>query len=113
MVPCWPTGWGCSVHQIGSLIQLGGAVLLYFALSSLDSFSIWQLVPGILISGLGAGLVIASSVGVAIFGSTFFAAVTIDELGKGFRNALLIQAALVTVFVAVSPLLPRTSPPRG
>ena len=104
---------GRSLLQIGPLIQRGGAAILYFVPLNLDSFSIWQLVPGILISGLGAGLVIASSVGVAIFGSTFFAAVTIDELGKGFRNALLIQAALVTVFVAVSPLLPRTSPPRG
>jgi hypothetical protein len=112
VVPCWPTGWAARCLQIVSLIQRGGAAILYFALSNLDSFSVWELVPGMLIAGLGAGLVIASSIGVAIFGSTFFAAVTIGEPGKGFRNALLIQAALVSVFVAVSPFLCGEPAPR-
>lgn len=133
---------GRSVLQIGALIQLGGAALLYFALSNIDAFSIWQLVPGMLIAGLGTGLVIAalfnvllgsvedhevgsasglltavqsiaSSVGVAVFGSAFFAAVTLGQPGEGFRNALLIQGALVIVFLAISPLFPRRARPEG
>jgi len=133
---------GRSVLQIGSLIQLGGAALLYVALANLDSFSIWQLVPGMIVAGLGTGLVIAalfnvllgsvedhevgsasglltavqsiaSSVGVAIFGSAFFAAVALRQPGEGFRNVLLIQGALVIVFLAISPLFPRRARPES
>lgn len=131
---------GRSVLQVGSVIQLAGAGLLYFSLANVNTFSIWQLVPGMVIAGLGSGLVIAalfnvllgsvedhevgsasglltavqsiaSSTGVAIFGSTFFAAVVLGKPGEGFRNALLIQGALVIVFLVISPLFPKRARP--
>jgi EmrB/QacA subfamily drug resistance transporter len=131
---------GRSVLQIGALVQLVGAGVLWFSAANLDSFSIWQLVPGMVVAGIGSGLVvaalfnvilgtladkdvgsgsgvlsavqsIASSVGVAIFGSVFFAQVTKGDPGQGFRNALLVQGALLLAFLVLSPLFPKKARP--
>ncbi|UFS58077.1 MFS transporter [Subtercola endophyticus] len=127
---------GRSVLQIGAVIQLVGAGWLIFALANLASFTLWQLVPGLVLTGLGSGLVIAalfnivlgsvddsevgsasgvltavqsiaSAAGVAVLGSIFFAALNLGQPGAGYQNALIAQVVLLVVFLVLTPLFPR------
>lgn len=122
--------------QIGAVIQLVGVALLWFALPSLTDFSIWQLVPGLVVSGIGTGLIAApifdtilstvapqqsgsasgvlsavqsvfSSVGVAIFGTVFFTYALVGQADVGFRTGLIVQVVVVVLFVIVASLLPK------
>lgn len=122
--------------QIGAVIQLAGVALLWFALPSLADFSIWQLVPGLVVSGIGTGLIAApifdtilstvepqqsgsasgvlsavqsvfSSVGVAIFGTVFFTYALVGQADVGFRTGLIVQVVVVVLFVIVASLLPK------
>jgi EmrB/QacA subfamily drug resistance transporter len=122
--------------QIGAVVQLIGVALLWFALPSLADFSIWQLVPGLVISGIGTGLIAApifdtilstvepqqsgsasgvlsavqsvfSSVGVAVFGTVFFTYALVGQADVGFRTALIVQVAVVVVFLGVASFLPK------
>ncbi|WP_405020934.1 MFS transporter [Kitasatospora sp. NBC_00070] len=133
---------GRRVLQIGPLVQLAGAALLWLELDGLDpaSFSVWDVTPGVAVCGVGAGLVIAAlfsfvlaavddreigsasgvlsavqsiggSIGVAVFGSVFFASAETGDFTAGFRHALLVQAGLLVVFLAVTFLLPRRGRP--
>jgi MFS family permease len=114
--------------------------LLWFELSGDVAFSIWRVVRGIDLVGLGSGLVIAalfsiilaavkddeigsasgvlnavqsiaSSVGVAVFGSTFFHAIESGTADHAFQQALYIQAGLLVAFLALTFLLPRRGRP--
>ncbi|MFE4213966.1 MFS transporter [Streptomyces sp. NPDC056844] len=129
---------GRKVLQIGPLVQLAGAVLLWFELDGLtaDAFSVADIAPGIAVSGIGAGMVIAAlfsfvlaavdddeigsasgvlsavqsiggSIGVAVLGSVFFAGVRTGDFTGGFHRALIVQACLLTAFLALTFLLPR------
>lgn len=127
---------GRTVLQLGAVMQLLGAGLLWFELGSTDPFSIWQIVPGIVIGGIGSGAVIAalfsiilaavkdeeigsasgvltavqsiaSSIGVAVFASVFFDYFMQGDPEQAFRQTLLIQAALVIAFFGVSFLFPK------
>ncbi|MGW4276725.1 MFS transporter [Streptomyces seoulensis] len=133
---------GRKVLQIGPLIQLCGAAVLWFELDGLDaaSFSIWDVVPGVAVAGVGAGMVIAAlfgfilaavdddeigsasgvlsavqalggSIGVAVFGSVFFARARRGDFTGGFHRALIVQACLLVVFLAITFLLPRKGRP--
>ncbi|MER7976847.1 MFS transporter [Streptomyces sp. NPDC095817] len=133
---------GRTVLQIGPLVQLLGAVLLWFELDGLDaaSFSVWDIAPGVAVAGVGAGMVIAAlfsfilaavdddeigsasgvlsavqavggSIGVAIFGSVFFARARTGDFDGGFHRALIVQACLLGAFFAVTFLLPRKGRP--
>jgi len=122
--------------QIGALVQLVGGVLLWLALPSLENFSIWQIVPALVISGIGTGMIAApifdtilstvegnlsgsasgvmsavqsvfSSVGVAIFGTMFFTYSVLGQADAGFRNALLIQVVILVLFLGISFVLPK------
>ncbi|OON75991.1 MFS transporter [Streptomyces tsukubensis] len=136
---------GRAVLQIGPLVQLGGAALLWFELDGVGqpgSFSIWDIAPGVAVSGIGAGMVIAAlfsfilaavdddeigsasgvlsavqsiggSIGVAVFGSVFFARVKTGEFVTGFQHALIAQACLLVAFVAITFLLPKKGRPEG
>ncbi|MEO0024838.1 MAG: hypothetical protein RL196_1279 [Actinomycetota bacterium] len=124
--------------QIGAVVQLLGVALMWVAVPSLSNFSIWQLVPALVVSGIGTGLIAApifdtvlstvepqqsgsasgvlsavqsvmSSVGVAIFGTVFFHFATLGQADAGFRNALIIQVVLVVLFAAVTSVLPKRS----
>lgn len=129
---------GRKVLQIGPLVQLVGATLLWFELDGLTpaSFSIWDIAPGVAVSGIGAGMVIAAlfsfilaavdddeigsasgvlsavqsvggSVGVAVLGSVFFAQAKTGDFTGGFHRALVVQACLLAAFLAITFLLPR------
>ena len=122
--------------QIGAVIQLVGVVLLWVSLPSLADFSIWQIVPALVVSGIGTGMIaapifdtilstvegnlsgsasgvlsavqsVSSSLGVAIFGTVFFNYLTIGEADAGFRNALLVQILIIVLFLGVSSVLPK------
>ncbi|WP_371477430.1 MFS transporter [Kitasatospora sp. NBC_00315] len=129
---------GRRVLQIGPLVQLVGAALLWFELDGLHtaSFSILDIAPGVMVCGIGAGMVIAAlfgfilaavdddeigsasgvlsavqsiggSIGVAAFGSVFFAQVGTGGFTTGFHHALVVQACLLSAFLAITFLLPR------
>lgn len=135
---------GRKVLQIGPLVQLAGAALLWFELDGLSaaSFSIWDIAPGVAVSGIGAGMVIAAlfsfilaavdddeigsasgvlsavqsiggSLGVAVFGSVFFDRAKAGEFTGGFHYALVVQACLLVAFLAITFLLPRQGRPEG
>lgn len=122
--------------QIGAFVQLVGVGLMWLAVPSLANFSIWQLVPALVVSGIGTGLIAApifetvlatvepqqsgsasgvlsavqsvmSSVGVAVFGTVFFHFATLGQADAGFRNALLVQLVVLALFVSVSFALPK------
>jgi EmrB/QacA subfamily drug resistance transporter len=122
--------------QIGALVQLLGVGLLWVAVPSLGNFSIWQMVPALVISGIGTGLIaapifdtvlstvepgqsgsasgvlsavqsVSSSVGVAVFGTVFFHFATLGQSDAGFRNALIVQLVLLALFAVVSFALPK------
>ena len=128
--------FGTRVLQFGAIAQIAGALLLFFALPDMQSFSFWHIAPGMLVSGFGTGLVvaalfdaillaikdqlvgsasgvlsavqsIASSVGVAIFGTIFFNKVATGHIDQGFRNSLLLQVGLVSIFLLVTFFLPK------
>ena len=127
--------FGRKVLQVGGLCQIVGAVVLLEGLGDVAHFSLWQLIPGMVLSGFGTGLVvaalfdtvisaiddgavgsasgvlsavqsIASSVGVAIFGTAFFAGVTVHDPAAGFRHSLWIQIGLVAGFFLITFALP-------
>ncbi|MEU7324609.1 MFS transporter [Streptomyces griseoviridis] len=133
---------GRKVLQVGPVIQLAGAALLWFELDRLrtGSFSIWDIAPGVAVAGIGAGMVIAAlfsfilaavdddeigsasgvlsavqaiggSIGVAIFGSVFFAQAKTGEFTAGFHHALIVQASLLAAFLAITFLLPKKGRP--
>ncbi|MDT0470797.1 MFS transporter [Streptomyces sp. DSM 41014] len=133
---------GRKVLQVGPVIQLAGAALLWFELDRLHtgSFSIWDIAPGVAVAGIGAGMVIAAlfsfilaavdddeigsasgvlsavqaiggSIGVAIFGSVFFAQTKTGEFTAGFHHALIVQACLLAAFLAITFLLPKKGRP--
>ncbi|MFC1431501.1 MFS transporter [Streptacidiphilus sp. N1-3] len=128
---------GRKVLQVGPVVQLAGAALLWFELNGLDagSVSLWDIAPGVAVAGIGAGLVIAAlfsfvlaavgddeigsasgvlsavqavggSIGVAAFGSVFFARARTGDFTGGFHRALIVQACLLLVFLAITFLLP-------
>ena len=131
--------FGTRVLQFGAIAQIAGAALLFVALPDMESFNFWHIAPGMLLSGFGTGLVIAalfdaillsikdelvgsasgvlssvqsigSSVGVAIFGTIFFNQVAAGHIDKGFRNTLLLQISLVSMFLVITLFLPKKSP---
>ncbi|MEI6590642.1 MAG: MFS transporter, partial [Actinomycetes bacterium] len=122
--------------QIGALVQLIGIALLWVALPGLENFSIWQMVPALVVSGIGTGLIAApifdtvlstvepqqsgsasgvlsavqsvfSSVGVAIFGTVFFQYALLGQADVGFRSALIVQLIIVVLFVGLVSVLPK------
>jgi len=130
--------FGTRVLQVGAVMQVFGATLLFVALPDMQSFNFWHLAPGMFVSGLGTGLVVAalfdaillsikdelvgsasgvlsaiqsigSSVGVAIFGTVFFKQVGLFQIDRGFRNALVLQAGLVALFLVITFFLPKKS----
>lgn len=133
---------GRAVLQIGAAVQLAGAGILWVELGNTGAFSIWNIAPGIAISGVGSGLVIAalfsiilaavkddeigsasgvltavqslaSSIGVAVFGSVFFSTLKADSAGEGFRDVILVQAVVLIAFLILTFFFPRKGRPEG
>jgi MFS family permease len=134
--------FGRKVLQWGALGQILGVALLWLVIQNQTDFNFWALVPGMLVAGIGSGLMvaalfdivlgaadesevgsasgllsavqsIASSLGVAVFGTVFFAQVKLGDVNQGLQNALWVSAALMVVFLLISPLLPKKSADQG
>jgi hypothetical protein len=113
---------------VGAVVQLIGTGLLWMGLSWGSSFSIWHIAPGMVVSGLGTGIVVAalfdailssiandevgsgagvlsavqsigSSAGVAVFGTVFFASATVGQFTQGFRDCLVVEVVVVVAFL--------------
>ncbi len=134
---------GRTALRAGALLQVGGAALLWVELDHLGApFSIWRIAPGVALGGVGSGIIVAAlfsvvlaavadeevgsasgvlsavqaiggSVGVAVFGSVFFARVERGNAGDGFQAALLVQGGLLLAFLLLSAFLPRRARPEG
>ncbi|MEA5366836.1 MFS transporter [Amycolatopsis sp., V23-08] len=131
---------GRRVLQAGAVVQLAGVAWLWFALAGDGAFTIWRIVPGSVVAGIGAGIVIAAvfntvlgavaddevgsasgvlsavqsiggSVGVAVFSTVFFAGAVAGRVTESFRDALVVQAVVIGLFLLISPLFPRRARP--
>ncbi len=51
------------------------------------------------------------SIGVAVFGSVFFARAETADFTGGFHGALIVQACLLAAFLAITFLLPKKGRP--
>ena len=127
--------FGRRVLQLGALVALTGLFWLWFVLQNQTDFNFWAIMPGMLITGIGAGLIVAalfdivlsaadgsevgsasgvlsavqsisSSLGVAVFGTVFFAQVKLGDVTLGLQNGILVSALLMVLFLAVTPFLP-------
>jgi EmrB/QacA subfamily drug resistance transporter len=108
--------WGRHVLEVGGVVSLGGTLLLIHEVSS-GYVGTWDILPGMLVSGLGMGLIVAplfdiiiasvgerelgsasgvlnavqqlsSAVGVAVLGTVFFDTLGSDNLGGHFHHAI-------------------------
>jgi EmrB/QacA subfamily drug resistance transporter len=131
---------GRDTLHLGALLQLAGALLLWQSLGNVTHFSVWHLVPGMVVSGLGTGLIVAAlfqtilssidhdeigsgsgvltavqaigaSAGVAVFGTLFFNRATHGDFAGGFRDALVAQVVLILIFAVATLGLDRRPAP--
>lgn len=127
--------FGRKVLQLGAGVQLAGVALLQFELGNTAAFSTWHMVPGMLVCGIGAGLVIAAlfsiilaalddkqigsgsgvlsavqsiaaSIGVALFSGAFFAANPAIAPDLALGAALTLQACILVAFMGVTFFFP-------
>jgi EmrB/QacA subfamily drug resistance transporter len=125
--------------HVGAVFQFVGAIALWITLGNVTHFSVWHLVPGMALSGLGTGLIVAAlfqtiltsigndeigsgsgfltavqsigaSAGVAVFGTLFFGSATLGQFATGFRHALVAQLLLIIVFSVATLGLNRFPP---
>ncbi len=82
------------------------AALFSFILAAVDDDEIGS-ASGV----LSAVQALGGSIGVAVFGSVFFAQVKTGDFTGGFHRALIVQACLLVVFLAITFLLPKKSRP--
>ena len=132
--------FGRLVIQGGVVIEAVGWILLVIALRGEHTVGFVDLMPGLLVAGIGLGLVVApmfdtilasvqdheagsasgvlnagqqlaTSIGVAVFGTIFFDTISATVLGGHFHRALTytldVQVGLCVVLLLISPLLPR------
>jgi EmrB/QacA subfamily drug resistance transporter len=122
--------------QAGTAVSAVGWFLLVLALHGHSTIGFVDLMPGLLVTGIGLGLVVApmfdivlasvteaetgsasgvlnagqqlaNSIGVAVLGTVFFDAIVGGDYHLGLRHVLLVQLATTAALLALSPLLPR------
>lgn len=132
--------FGRRVLQLGAAVQLAGVALLKWELGSAVEFSAWQVAPGMLVCGIGAGLVIAAlfsiilaaldekqigsgsgvlsavqsmsaSIGVVIFSGAFFSANPGVVPDMALSTALTVQAFILFAFAGVTLFFPAAANP--
>jgi EmrB/QacA subfamily drug resistance transporter len=128
--------YGRRTLQAGVVVGAVGWILLILALRGHSTVGFLDLMPGLLVAGVGFGLVVApmfdiilasvtdaetgsasgvlnagqqlaTSIGVAVLGTVFFDAIVGGDFHKGLTRTLLVQLALMAGLLAISPLLPR------
>lgn len=128
--------FGRKVLQLGAGLEIVGLLVIWFVVNSQTEFNFWLLVPGMVITGLGSGLIvaalfdivlgaadetevgsasgvlsavqsIASSLGVAVFGTVFFGQAKLGQINQGLLNSLWVSVGLMVLFLVVTPFLPK------
>jgi hypothetical protein len=95
-----------------------------------------ELMPGLLVAGLGLGLImaprfnivlaavtdketgsasgvlnaaqqLATSIGIAVFGTVFFNAIAGGDFHSGLTRTMVVEVVTMAMLLAISPLLPR------
>ncbi|HWH12466.1 MAG TPA: MFS transporter [Solirubrobacteraceae bacterium] len=122
--------------QAGGVVSLAGYGAVIAAVHGAGHVSSWDVLPGLLVIGLGMGLFIAplfdtilaavtdaetgsasgvlnalqqlaGAIGVAVLGTVFFTAVSHGGFGSGLERTLWWQLGLTTAMLAASTLLPK------
>jgi predicted MFS family arabinose efflux permease len=128
--------YGRLTLQAGIVVSAVGWLLLVLAVRGHGTIGFVDLMPGLLIAGIGFGLVVApmfdiilasvtdnetgsasgvlnagqqlaNSIGVAVLGSVFFDAVAGGDFHKGLGRTLLVELVTMAGLMVLSPLLPR------
>jgi EmrB/QacA subfamily drug resistance transporter len=128
--------YGRIVLQAGVVVGAAGWVLVVLALHGHATVGFVDLMPGLLVAGVGAGLIVApmfdiilasvtdaetgsasgvlnagqqpaSSIGVAVLGTIFFDVIAGGDFHAGFRATLLVQIGMLVALLPLSMLLPR------
>ncbi|MER5204010.1 MFS transporter [Streptomyces sp. NPDC002825] len=131
--------WGTRVVPVGALLQgLGIAAIVWSVARDWQGLSVWDLVPGMAVAGLGQGLQLpvlfrvvlsevpseragvgsgvmvttqqsALTLGVATLGSLFLSlASSPADMGGALRTTLLVQLGVVALTLLLGLRLPRT-----
>ncbi|MCW3040498.1 MAG: major facilitator superfamily 1 [Solirubrobacterales bacterium] len=132
--------FGRIVLQAGAVVALGGWLLVILALHGDSTLSAGQLVPGLLVQGLGIGLIVApmfdiilaavtdpetgsasgvlnaaqqlaGAVGVAVLGTIFFTAAEAGDFATALSHTLWVTVGMLAAVLLLSPLLPRFARP--
>ena len=122
--------------QAGVFVCGVGWALVAIAARSHHELAFLGLMPGLFVAGLGLGLVVApmfdivlaavtdretgsasgvlnasqqlaTSVGIAVFGTVFFDAIAGGDFHSGLTRAMVIEASSMVALLLISPLLPR------
>jgi EmrB/QacA subfamily drug resistance transporter len=122
--------------QVGVVVALVGWLLVTRAMGFHSTIGFVQLSPGLVVTGVGLGLIVApmfniilasvtdvetgsasgvlnavqqlaTSIGVAVLGTIFFDAISAGNFHNAFRRCLLVEVGIMATMLVVSPLLPR------
>jgi EmrB/QacA subfamily drug resistance transporter len=122
--------------QLGVVVSAIGWAILALAVHGSGTVGFLDMLPGLLLAGIGLGLVVApmfdiilasvtdeetgsasgvlnasqqlaNSIGVAVLGTVFFDAIVGGDFHLGLTRVLIIQTAVMLVLLAISPMLPR------
>jgi EmrB/QacA subfamily drug resistance transporter len=131
--------YGRRVLEAGALVSLAGTLLLVHEVSG-GFVSTWAILPGLLVSGLGMGLIVAplfdiiiaavterelgsasgvlnavqqlsSAIGVAVLGTVFFDALGAGHFHRALGRTLWVDAALIVAALVLMPLMPKRARP--
>jgi EmrB/QacA subfamily drug resistance transporter len=126
--------YGRHVLEAGGVVSLGGLLVLIFETRS-GLVSSWDVVPGLLVMGLGMGLIVAplfgiiiaavrddevgsasgvlnaiqqlaSAIGVALLGTVFFDALSGGDFHHALGRTLWLDVGLTVLAIALMPLMP-------
>jgi EmrB/QacA subfamily drug resistance transporter len=132
--------YGRRVLEAGTVVSLLGVFLLALAIARGGDVSTWDLLPGLAVSGIGMGLIVAplfdvilaavddrelgsasgvlnaaqqlaAAFGVAVLGTVFFDGVGAGHFHRGLERTLWVDGALVLAALVLLPLVPRWARP--
>jgi MFS family permease len=133
--------YGRRILEIGGLVTLAGTGLVAFEARS-GLVSTWDILPGLVIAGLGMGLIVAplfdiiiaavqdrelgsasgvlnavqqlaGAVGVAVLGTIFFDAVGSGHFHRALERTIWVDLAVTAAAIALMPLMPLRARPES
>jgi MFS family permease len=133
--------YGRRILEIGGLVNLAGTALVALEARS-GLVSSWDILPGLVIAGLGMGLIVAplfdiiivavqdrelgsasgvlnavqqlaGAVGVAVLGTIFFDAVGSGHFHRALERTIWVDLAVTAAAIALMPLMPLRARPEN